>query len=156
MIVRKVTKEKNEDIDHQNNVLGEIDVGYTGTRKGMTLLQLARIEVILDTLTVVRARHGDCIGGDEEFHELCITAEIPIEIHPPDNDRLRAFCKGAVKVHEPKPFIKRNHIIVNTCDLLIAAPKETYEPAPARGQGTWSTVRYARKLDRLLRIVWPE
>jgi hypothetical protein len=131
-------------------------IGFTGTREGMTDDQDRRLGgIILKLKDVTEAHHGDCIGGDAEFHEICQFFKIPIIIHPPTNDKLRAFCKGAARVEEPQPYLTRNIIIVNTCDLLLAAPKEDSEPLPSRGQGTWSTIRYARKADCLLRIVWP-
>jgi len=139
---------------------GAVVLGFTGTRQGMTDEQARRIEKIVEKLVgkksgVAEAHHGDCVGGDEEFHDICRFFKIDVVLHPPTNDKLRAFCQGAVRVEEPQPYLTRNVIIVNTCNLLLAAPKEDSEPLPARGQGTWSTIRYARKTDCLLRIVWP-
>jgi hypothetical protein len=111
--------------------------------------------MLLDAV-VVGAHHGDCIGADEEFHYLCIQHDIAVTIHPPEDPRLRAFCPGALYMLPPRPYLVRNREIVNSVNVMIAAPKETEEPMTARGQGTWSTVRYARKAERLLRIVWPE
>ena len=99
--------------------------------------------------------HGDCVGADAQFHKMCMMLEVPIIIHPPDDDRYRAFCEGALVVHPPRPYLERDHIIVDSCELLVATPKEAREPAPARGQGTWSTIRYARRSEKPLRIVWP-
>jgi hypothetical protein len=131
-------------------------IGYTGTRQGMTIQQVEVIRVFFSTNSIEEAHHGDCIGGDEEFHNICKEYGVPIVIHPPDDDRLRAFCQGAMRVEEPKPFLVRNQCIVNASDLLLATPKEEFEPDPMRGQGTWSTVRYARRTSRLFRIIWPE
>jgi hypothetical protein len=137
-------------------------VGFTGTRVGMTTAQRKVIHKILSE-DVREAHHGDCVGSDEEFHELCVDLDmqdidITIVIHPPNEQRLRAHCLTGmnVRILPPKPFLERNHDIVDACILLVAAPKESCEPTPGRGQGTWSTVRYARKRKVLINVVWPD
>ena len=100
-----------------------------------------------------KAHHGDCEGGDAQFHELCKMAGVAVVIHPPEDPKLRAFCKGAERTEPERPYLVRNHIIVDCCEMLLAAPKELEEPPARRGQGTWSTVRYARRAGRDLRIV---
>ena len=128
-------------------------VGFTGTRNGMTQRQKAAVRKILRRAEL--AHHGDCVGADEEFHQLCIEADVPVVIHPPNNDRLRARCQGAIRVARKKDYIARNHDIVDECELLIGAPKEASEPLPARGQGTWSTIRYGRNNGVEVKVVWP-
>jgi hypothetical protein len=130
-------------------------VGFTGTRKGLCGGQSAKILEFLIKNHVTEAHHGDCEGGDAQFHELCKMAGVAIIIHPPQDPKLRAFCKGADEIEPERPYLVRNHIIVDRCETLLAAPKELEEPEPGRGQGTWSTVRYARRSGRNLRIVWP-
>jgi hypothetical protein len=129
-------------------------IGFTGSRKGMTGDQSVVVARLL--LKATEAHHGDCIGADEQFHDLCLALEIPIVIHPPEDDTYRAFCEGAIRVEPPRPFLVRNKDIVNSSELLVATPKEDYEPDVARGQGTWSTVRYARRSSKDFRVVWPE
>jgi len=131
-------------------------VGFTGTRKGMTDSQKLALRIFFSDHDVEEGHHGDCIGSDEEFHEICQEYGVGVVLHPPDDDRLRAFCEGALRVEPPRPFLVRNRIITDVCGILLAAPKETDEPMPARGQGTWSTVRYARRSGATFRIVWPE
>lgn len=128
-------------------------VGFTGTRRGMTERQ--RVQVAAWLALAHRAHHGDCTGADEEFHELCRQAGVAVVLHPPLDARLRAFCKGAEETRLTRPYLERDHDIVDECAWLIAAPFESYEPRPARGQGTWSTVRYARQRRRLIRVAWP-
>jgi hypothetical protein len=130
-------------------------LGYTGSRKGMTGEQAAEITRFIITEDITEAHHGDCVGGDEQFHAICVRLDVPVVIHPPENDRYRAFCKGAIRIEDPLPFLDRNKVIVNVVELLLAAPKEDEEPPPMRGQGTWSTVRYARKTNQAFRIIWP-
>lgn len=44
------------------------------------------------------------------------------------------------------PPLKRNHVILDHADHLLAFPRQVTEPAnPRVGGGTWATVRYARK-----------
>lgn len=136
--------------------LGPVSIGFTGTRKGMTAGQKTTLRELIPKAT--EAHHGDCIGSDEEFHEICAELEIPIVIHPPEDDKLRAYCNSGniIYIHPPRPYLVRNQIIVDTCDLLLVCPKEDAEPPPQRGQGTWSCARYARRIERRMRIIWPE
>ena len=129
-------------------------IGFTGTRIGMTKLQQSKVMKLI--VGADEAHHGDCIGADEQFHLLCFTADVPVVLHPPEDEKLRAFCPGAKRIEPPRPYLMRDRIIVDMCDLLVAAPKEDEEPEPGRGQGTWSTVRYARRSGKLFRVVWPE
>src|SRR4051794_38642857 len=122
----------------------------------MTEKQKLVIDIFFSDNHVSEAHHGDCIGGDEEFHAICRKHGIAVILHPPVDEKLRAFCVGAVREEKPYPFLVRNKHIVNASDILLAAPKEEYEPPPLRGQGTWSTVRYARRSRTVMRVVWPE
>ena len=56
---------------------------------------------------------------------------------------------------KPRPYLERNRDIVRACDRLVGCPKETVEPSPGRDQGTWSTVRYARRTGVPVTILWP-
>ena len=56
-------------------------------------------------------------------------------------------------MHVALPYTRAQHKqIVNVCDVLIAAPSG---PEKLRS-GTWSTVRYARKLHKNITIVLPD
>jgi hypothetical protein len=78
---------------------------------------------------------------------------IPIILHPPNVDRFRAFCKGATQVEIPKPYLDRNKDIVKSCDLLIAFPNSKEEQIRS---GTWSTMRFAKKIKRKMIIIFPD
>jgi hypothetical protein len=85
---------------------------------------------------------------------------LKIVVHPPAGWKKRAWCdsKGAtaeVEMLEPRPYLTRNHQIVRACDVLLAAPKESERPKATRGQGTWSTVRYAYEAGKTVVILWP-
>lgn len=74
------------------------------------------------------------------------------EIHPPNKKGLRSFCSpnGEGINHEEKPFIKRNHDIVDACDVLIACPETNKE---VQRSGTGATIRYARKQGKKIELI---
>lgn len=127
-----------------------IIIGFTGTRKGMTIQQLNQVENLLSK-KIIEVHHGDCIGADMEFYSIALKKNIPICIHPPLIDKYRAFCKGAIKVYEKKEYLERNHDIVDISDILIATPFEMLEKLRS---GTWATIRYALKQEKKIRIIY--
>jgi hypothetical protein len=132
-----------------------IDVGFTGTQAGMTDRQLAavRATLLLARLgeSVVTARHGDCVGADAEFHEIARSLNYDLIGHPPDDDSRRAFCEFDY-AYEPRPYLERDDDIARSSSVLVAAPRRE----ETRRSGTWTTVRYARKLGRPIILVWPD
>lgn len=128
-------------------------VGFTGTSKGMTPGQKKEIASALGPIAhKVVGHHGDCVGADSEFHDICLELGIPVVIHPPKNPKSRAYCKGAKQVHSEYDYLTRNHHIVDNAMLLIAAPKSQEEELRS---GTWATVRYARKQNVSIYMVTP-
>jgi hypothetical protein len=148
---RRVNDERERRRVHVPSVV----LGFTGTRAGLTPQQRATVRTLLAQRRVIEAHHGDCVGSDEQFHSLCLAAKVPVVLHPPDDGKLRAFCSPFERSERARPYLERNKDIVRVAQLLIAAPKEAREPAPGRGQGTWSTVRYARQRGTLLCVVMP-
>ena len=49
-----------------------IKIGFTGNRKGLTPIQEEEIKLILDKYDNIIVSHGDCIGADTDFHNLCM------------------------------------------------------------------------------------
>ncbi len=98
--------------------------------------------------------HGDCIEGDEQAHSIALLIGYEVEIHPPINPKARAWCKGARIVHPAKPYIERNHDIVDASSQMFAAPfgEEASEPR----SGTWATVRYARRTNKPVHLIRKE
>lgn len=134
--------------------MSERHIGFTGTQEGMSELQQKLLHDILafavkDGDTVV-FHHGDCIGADEQAHEIALTLGCKIHIHPPVNGSKRAFCDAWDAIYESKPYLDRNKDIVNSSIGLIAAPKTTKEE---QRSGTWSTVRYATKNNKPIIIL---
>jgi hypothetical protein len=130
----------------------EMIIGFTGSRKGINQQQADIIKSFLLENEATHLHHGDCVGADTSFHEIGEELNLSISIHPPDKKGLRSFCKpkGEGISHEEKPFIKRNHDIVNACDFLIACPETSKE---VQRSGTWATIRYARKQGKEVRLI---
>jgi hypothetical protein len=128
-------------------------VGFTGTRLGMRYPQAIALLNLLEGFPASSEfHHGDCLGSDFEFHLMCeYKVATKIVVHPPLEDRWRAFCDGDV-ILEPDSYLKRNIAIVKACDLLIVCP----EGKAKLRSGTWHTVSQARlrKLPHV--IIWPD
>jgi len=128
-----------------------MQIGFTGSQFGLSSPQQSIIRAYIQNHPQISAaHHGDCVSADAEFHELCSAAGIPVTLHPPSNKTKRAFCRATFS-RPPRPYLERNQQIVEACVLLIAGPSG---PEKLRS-GTWATVRYARRQNRPLLIVWP-
>lgn len=125
-------------------------IGFTGTHKGMTEFQRKEVNYTLTHRLPSEVHHGDCIGADTDFHNLCLN-EYPIIIHP-SNLITRAWNKGADITLEPKPPLVRNHNIVDSVDIMIATPKGRREELRS---GTWATIRYCRKRGKPVYVIYP-
>lgn len=118
-------------------------VGFTGTRLGMSNKQKQTLVDLLEQLHNRGARyfhHGDCVGADAEAHDIAVSVGFEIVGHPPIIEDLRAF-KRCDYMRTERPYILRNHDIVDEVDYMIAAP---YSDKEVRRSGTWATVRYAK------------
>ena len=129
-------------------------IGFTGTRKGMTELQEARLETLLFIRSVNGAwfHHGDCIGADAQAHTVALMTGHQICLHPPINPKYRAQCQPAHMVREEGEYMDRDHQIVDETHELIACP----QGREVLRSGTWATVRYARKIGKPLTIIMPD
>jgi hypothetical protein len=129
-------------------------IGFTGTRHGMTAAQREAVARLLDELAPAAfvGHHGDCVGADAEFHALCRTRPGSVlVIHPgPVSDREhQAGCLGD-DLREALPHMRRNKNIVLASTVMIAAP---FEDAEQDYGGTWKTIGMARKARRPLAIL---
>lgn len=138
-------------------------IGFTGTSQGMNAVQSAALAALLDQLRPVTIMHGDCIGADAEFHDFARRRGAKGYIILPGMDgfgrspkRARCVipddCLGLVEA--PQPYLRRNRVIAETAQFLIAVPKERDEQF--RGSGTWSTIRYARSARTPHWILYPD
>lgn len=129
-------------------------IGFTGTRDGMTEGQKAALRRTLEREFEEGAwfHHGDCVGADEQAHDIALGLGYFIAVHPPSRADRRAF-KAGHQMYKPRPYLSRNADIVEMSHLVIAAVK-----GPERSQprsGTWSTVRHAIRRERMVRILEP-
>lgn len=134
-------------------------LGFTGTQNGMTPMQVLKIAQFIAHNVIDETHSGDCWGADSEFLELINLAnknknfrKIKTIGHIPTNNSKRAFRKYDEE-RVPKPYLDRNKAIVDECDYLIAAPKESLMQLSS---GTWSIVRQAKRVDRIGMIVYPD
>ncbi len=140
--------------------MSEFHVGFTGTKKGMTVAQAQQLEAYCSQyaekmtadgfVSALILHHGDCVGADAQAHMIAGNSGWQVEIHPgTDNDGnspYRANCEGSFvrAIHPPCRYAERNVDIVTTTAMLLATPSG---PEKMRS-GTWSTVRAARKMSR--------
>ena len=135
-------------------------VGFTGTQEKLSVTQFDLLAMIISELTeMTEAHHGDCIGADITFHILVedTRPDVAIHRHMPENTTKQAkysTCNVLPYVdYEPKPYLERNHDIVDACDVLIACPRTLEEELRS---GTWATVRYARNTGKPVAIIWKD
>lgn len=131
---------------------GQATLGFTGTQRGMTHAQMDGVMYFLGAHTYKIARHGDCIGADAEFDEYASIAGLTIHIHPCNITEKRAWTKNFWVEHPVRAPLDRNKDIVRMSDFLLATPGEMQEELRS---GTWATVRFARKVNKPLRIIYP-
>jgi hypothetical protein len=128
-------------------------IGMTGNRDGISKKALRKFRKILDNSKGIKeGHHGDCLGADTDFHHELTERGIKTVIHPPDIDTMRAFNEGT-KTLKPKPYIERNHDIVDESDIMIGFPSSHQEQLRS---GTWATIRYARKVEKRIYIIFPD
>ncbi len=130
-------------------------VGFTGTQFGMTERQKLRVIGALKALSapspIDEFHHGDCTGADVQFHQIVNDYERTY-IHPPEDSKKRAWCSSS-HILKVKPYIERNHDIVDAVNVLIATPRTDYEELRS---GTWATIRYALRKDMNVIIYYPQ
>ena len=130
-------------------------LGFTGTHLGMTVQQEATLRKLLASKIVFEFHHGCCVGADAQAHGIAHDLHIKKVLHPPVNPAKRALCEldpGDVELPK-KPYLDRDHDIVDNTDVLIAAPASTREDIRS---GTWATVRYARRKGRVIMMIDPD
>jgi len=124
--------------------------GFTGTQSGMSQAQKDLVKVFLEMHTPSAVIHGDCIGADKDFDDICDELGIERYSLPSDITSKRAFT-DAIVLREPAPPLERNHAIVDKSDELFACPKEIHEVLRS---GTWATIRYAQKTGKTTYIFY--
>lgn len=133
-----------------------MDVGFTGSQKGMTPDQIKTVMEIVEGLPEeVTLHHGDCIGSDHQMHVMVDTLKPGSlkHIHPPLDESKAVGLDGDFKAR-PKEYLKRNQDIVGAAELMIATPDGFKEKG--RGSGTWYTIRHSRKTSTPIIVVYPD
>ncbi len=135
-------------------------VGFTGTREGCTVLQLGFLELILrEKLEAPWSvlHQGCCVGADAQAVAIArrlFGGDVMIVGHPGNWGPL--VDKDAVATSHPirpeRPPLDRNRTIVDECEVLVACPAG---PEVTRS-GTWSTIRYARRIGKPVVIIYPD
>jgi hypothetical protein len=136
-------------------------IGFTGTRHGMSKTQFNKVAELLATFITdgpSTFNHGQCIGSDCEAASLAYSLGYVVIAHPgysPKYPNWRgsrgSFDQNNIILPE-KPFLDRDHDIVNESDVVVATPNQKEEQ---RRSGTWATIRYARKTSLVI-IVFPD
>lgn len=136
-------------------------LGFTGTRRGMTLAQKqAVMDLLVNTIKPDEVLHGDCVGADDQFANMCdnLVDRPHIVCHPGKSaigkhNHLRANNNKHDEIHDVDTYIARNRNIVDAFDLLLVVPST--ETVRYTG-GAWYTYGVAIKQGRPLWIVWPD
>ena len=126
-------------------------VGMTGTRDGMTQMQMVAFDALLKRMKADALHHGDCLGADSESHDIATRIGLITFVHPPEKDEMRAWKVGDY-IAEEKNYFARNRDIVNQSEVLIGLPKTMFE---TKG-GTWYTINYGKQGDKPVRIIYPD
>ena len=128
-------------------------IGFTGTRRGMTLRQQEAFIEGLKTVNPKEFHHGDCYGADAQAHaivrKLYPYPQCVIHVHPTKDGAQRAFCKADF-YHQPQPPLERNRDIVDAVELMFGAPYTNKEELRS---GTWMTIRYTNKRKKPLLLL---
>lgn len=137
----------------------QIRIGYSGSRSGMTTPQMRAVYRYLSRVLLVNdldeplieAHHGDCTGGDAQFHVIATVLGCRTVAHPPLKSVRRAWCQ-ADEIRAPKEYLARDWDIASETGELLAAPA-TARPNPH--SGTWITTGYAVQLGRPAKVFAP-
>lgn len=129
------------------------DIALTGSRQGMTDAQKHCVYHLIHEIRPERARHGDCIGSDEQFHQLVREHSPMVQIigYPPTDPKNRAWCEFDITMPE-EDYHVRDQRMVHDSQMLLATPHGPEYPR----SGTWTTIRFARGLLRPIKIIWPD
>lgn len=130
-------------------------LSFTGTRRGMKPAQYERVFFAVKQTAWTRAVHGCCHGSDREFHDL--TSSLAHDLFPSNEEQhqwaLQNSFGGRNVIYPIMPPIERDKKMVDLGNTLIATPGGMQEIVHS---GTWTTIRYARRIRRHTIICWPD
>jgi hypothetical protein len=127
-------------------------VGFTGSQRGASSAQLHTLQsLLLTNMPVDEFHHGCCVGADTQANYVAHAVGTHVVYHPPLIAEKASDLRDFPGDHlPPKPYIERNHDIVDATDMLIACPAGDEEQVRS---GTWATVRYARKQGKRVIVI---
>ena len=134
-------------------------VGFTGTQHGMTDAQKNILSNFKVWYGEIEFHHGGCIGADLQLHYIAKKKKIQVVVHPPTDRKKYAggldfdIIPPLPIFRKPKPYLERNHDIVDETEYLIATPSTANEQLRS---GTWATVRYAKKCGKKVILILPD
>jgi hypothetical protein len=135
-------------------------LGVTGSRHGGYHKQFQQVELFLIENDPTLVRHGDCVGWDKWVHEYVQKYwerdDIDIHVHPPADEKMRAFCgkdESNVTIHPAKSYHVRDRDIVDGVDHMLVLPRSMTETLRS---GTWTTWRYTVKIKKPWTMILPD
>jgi hypothetical protein len=134
-------------------------IAFTGTRLGLNARQQLALEsvfVVFNTTgqpQLKAALHGDAVGADVQFAAVAkrfryLVFGYPVEGR--DSDRGH-FPNDETRMQTSGGYLARNRLLVDSCDILIAAPPCD---EPQEKGGTWYTIKYASKVAKPVIMLW--
>lgn len=102
-------------------------IGFIGSHDGLTKKQKVEVFQCLEEKVAAGEQivglHGDEMGGDHDFNDICVSLSVPTRCRPSTQSRLRAWT-GAMEIAGPEAPQVRDQKIVRNCDFLIICPDE--------------------------------
>lgn len=135
-------------------------VGFTGTRDGLSPEQITKLRMLLNRNYVTgepdynQFNHGSCWKGDDQAGWLAHLAGYWVVVHPPTDPKLRAYsyCDD---IRPEYPYLVRDRHIVDRSHLMISCPNlMSGGVLRTRGSGTGYTTYYAIGRNRSGSIIW--
>jgi len=130
-------------------------LAFTGSKDRITVPQKVRLQGELERLRdqgFLWMHNGDCVVSDATAAQLWRKLGRKIMLHPPLIEKYRAF-EAADIICEPRDYLVRDRHMVECSEFLLATP-QTFDEQ--RRSGTWTTIRYARKLRMQILIIQPD
>lgn len=131
-------------------------LAFTGTRQGLTKKQTENLKNFLERgkKKIKLCLHGDCLGADEQFHNLVRNIlDCQIWSYWVPGKWNAEKHKDSDKNFKRKNYLQRNREMVVHADLIIGFPKEN---KIANRGGTWYTISYAKVYDKRVGIFYPD
>ena len=131
-------------------------IGFTGTQRGMTEHQRQQVMIMMASSRreITQIHHGGCVGADTQFYAICRSMHLVTNtVHPASDVSPEKIADlDYVILLKAKPALERNHDIVDSVDVMIATPAQDHEVLRS---GTWATIRYAKKVGRVIHTIYP-